>query len=208
MAGPVVEFVDVALGQEWFDLGDPLVEQFDVVVQRNEHEPVPHRHAVAGKAVLGLVELVLVGEGDGEQPPVFGVGPGVVRALNALAVCRAVDQECSPMCTQVRERSERSVLLAEQQDGMAPDRDGELIAGVRNGVCGSDEDPVAVPDALQLERRKGRAAKGFVGQRSARIERERGCVGHGCNLVKTAGRRCHPRMACAVRPPTRATENT
>ena len=162
--------------------GDDLVQSAQLVRQRarvtggvDEDVAVPLLRRDGHQRELGGVEPGHVTEvRGGDQPPVQGVGPGVVRADDGAVAGRrafARQQLVPAVPAGVRERPQLAVVTTHQQQAVRADVDGPLVTGRRQLLAAAHAHPPTSQEVLGLPREDGIVDVGLPGQQPAAPER-------------------------------------
>ena len=169
-------------------LSEVLRERRRVGVRVDEHERSPGFHLDRHEPELRLVEAGLALRARrGAERAVEAVGPGVVRALERLALPLALADERAAVAADVQERAERRLLVADDHDRHSPRVAGEERAGLVDLISAACVLPRAPEDPLPLEPEHVRIRVPVEGKRAAvRDRRHRTTVSRRARLGRGA----------------------
>lgn len=135
-----------------------LGEREHVVVEAAEQEaavprePRDLRHVVAAADVERVRVTRPVGILDLQQGPVVAERPAVERARQGHPVVGlAPADHGAAVCARIDQAVQVAVLVAGDDDGLAADVGGEVVARIRHLALVGEVDPVALEDVLHLE---------------------------------------------------------
>src|SRR5262252_2928281 len=94
---------------------------------------------------MRLVHLRRAGERSIEA-----ISPAMVRAGNEPAIAFAFEQRRAAVPAGIGEGADAVFAIAQNDERHTSKGQGEIIAGLPQPVCGADEVPNLVPDALHL----------------------------------------------------------
>jgi hypothetical protein len=132
-----------------------------LVGDRGQARREAHEHEAAPDLLLDLGQAVVVGihagvagaQGHADEAPVGRVGPGVIRAGDALAAIAllAVDQPGRAVAADVMEAAHAPVGPPDRQDRLVKELEGQEIAHGRHVVDVADQVPALAEHDLALE---------------------------------------------------------
>jgi hypothetical protein len=147
--------VEAGGGDSLGDVAEQLGERRRLLVEVDESEGAPALQADGLERDVGEVDALALRSGSSAQRPVQVVRPGVIGALERLAVARLLDDDRPAVPADVDERPLLAVLALDEQDGHLPGPTGDDVARLAEAA---DVVPGAAEDRLLLARQHRRVA--------------------------------------------------
>ncbi len=116
-------------------------------------------------AGLLVEDLALLHMRCADQPAIEGIGPGVIGTGEAAGIALALGHRHGAMPADGIQRAHLAILAAHDDDRLAHNVDGVIVAGIGHIFRAADAEPGFLEDGLDLERVEFRRGIGFARQR-------------------------------------------